>query len=407
MLIHGSFAPDNHHELTEIAALGTGQGSAAGYASPIQYEPSEIDRGATSASEVFAHLDKTFSLGNATVVMWGSTAYRCHAYAREKGLFNPCFQTRVIDLQAAVAIYLDLKTSDCKSARNVVRVLNLAPQVDCWSAGSLAVVHAMHAILAKLEQTGWRPEATPAAITQGADIGLDVEEMRIERWEQIRDRQNNLGIERRPLPEVTPAFILIDAEYASFRHERFSRLIEVGMVVAQRTERSERATYELISQPFTSLVQLERVEETNPNEWEITGIDREAVRRAPALPVVMAEMVAAAPWETSVLVSWGPDDARLITQNCVKAGIRSPITAVPLVDLQRAFAGFYDLGRTQVSLQNAASFLGIDTDGLDLHRALADAEVTWRVLERMLADGWTPHFRTWHRRQALVSAGYV
>jgi inhibitor of KinA sporulation pathway (predicted exonuclease) len=113
-------------------------------------------------------------------------------------------------------------------------------------------------------------------------------------------------------------------------------------------------------------------------------------------------MVAAAPWDRGVLVTWGPDDARVITQNCVQTGIPSPITNLPLIDLQRAFSRFYDLGPQQVGLQTAAAFLDIDTSRLDLHRAMADTLVTWHVLNRMLAAGWTPHWRPWHRRQAQV-----
>jgi inhibitor of KinA sporulation pathway (predicted exonuclease) len=114
-------------------------------------------------------------------------------------------------------------------------------------------------------------------------------------------------------------------------------------------------------------------------------------------------MAAAAPWDSGVLCTWGPDDAAIITQNCVRAGIPSPITELPLVDLQRAFSSFYALGRQQVSLQNAAAQLEIDTTQVDLHRALADTLLTWYVLERMLEDGWTPQFRIWQRRQATAN----
>lgn len=393
--------------MTEVAALLAGQRPATVYRSLVHADLPEAEltaagKQAPPAGEVFAHLDHAFALNRSAVVMWGGIAYKFFTYADEEGLPNPFTQTRVIDLQAAVVMQLDLKTTDCKSPRNVVRLLGLVPEADCWSSGTLPFLHAMHAVWKHLVKSGWTPEATAEATTYGPDMGLDAEEMRIGRWEQIRERQNNLGIERRPVPAVTPAFLLIDAEYASFRDERFGRLIEVGMVVAQRDERDGLAIYEA-GAPFTSLVQLQRVEETNPREWEITGINREAVRRAPPLPRVMDAMVAAAPWESGVLVTWGPDDARLITQNCVKAGIASPVTELPLIDLQRAFARFYDMGQQQVGLQNAASFLEIDTSDLDLHRALSDAIVTWRVLERMLADGWTPHFRTWHRRRALAA----
>lgn len=362
----------------------------------------EENRNAPAADDVFRHLHKAFALDRATVVMWGGMAYRFHVYARDKHLVFPPFHSRVVDLQAAAVMYWDLRTSQCKDPRNVLRTLNLTPEGDCLSRGALPYCRAMRAVLGKLLADGWTPEATPAAITAGCDVGLDAEEMRIDRWEQIRERQNNLGIERRALPEETPAYIILDGEHVAVRNERLSRLIEVALVVAYRKERQGHAAYELAGKSFTSLVQLKQVEETQHHAWKITGIDREAVRRAPPLPRVMAGMAAAAPWDRGVLITWGPDDARIITQNCVEAGIPSPITEVPLVDLQRAFSRFYELGQQQVGLQNAAAFLEIDTSSMDLHRALADTEVTWFVLERMLADGWTPHWRTWHRRQAQV-----
>ncbi|HEY3365681.1 MAG TPA: hypothetical protein VGK74_11550 [Symbiobacteriaceae bacterium] len=404
----------------EVAALHACQHAVDGYRSLVRCDvpdqglaedgsatgvSEDENSNAPSAAEVFTYLNQAFSLGRATVVMWAGTAYRFHVYAKERRLTNPCFQTRVIDLQAAVVMYLNLKTSDCKSPRHVIQSLNLAPEADCWSQGSLPYVHAMNAVMVKLLAAGWTPESTPAAITNGCDIGADAEEMRIERWEQIREQQNNLGVQRRPIPDVTPAFILLDAEHVWVRHERFTRLIEVALVVAYRKESEGRATYELAGKPFSSLVQLQHVADTTSHSWAITGIDPEAVRRAPSLPRVIAGMVAAAPWDRGVLVTWGPDDAPVITQNCVKTGIPSPITGLPLIDLQRAFSRFYDLGQQQVGLQNAASFLEIDTSKVDLHRALADTLVTWHVLDRMLTDGWTPHWRTWHRRQASMASG--
>jgi inhibitor of KinA sporulation pathway (predicted exonuclease) len=403
----------------EVAALRAGKGPVNAYRSLVRCDVPDTPRApnedgsatgiseaenqkAPPADEVFAHMHRAFALDQATVVMWAGTAYRFHAYAREKGLVFPGVHTRVIDLQTAAALYLDLKTADCKTPQKVLRVLNLGAEADCWSQGSLPFARAMNVIMTKLTQDGWTPEATPTAITAGSDMDADHEEMRIERWEQLRERQNNLGIERRLLPEVTPAFILLDGEHVSLRHERFARLIEVALVVAERQEREGGATYALAGTPYSSLVQVERVEDTTVHAWEITGIDPQAVRRAPPLPQVMAEMAAAAPWDRGVLVTWGPDDAAIITQNCVKTGIPSPITELPLVDLQRAFSSYYDLGRQQVSLQNAAAHLEIDTSQLDLHRALADTVLTWHVLDRMLKDGWTPHFRTWHRRQAVA-----
>jgi len=419
VIVHGAFAPPAKQELMEVAALHACQRTGACYRSLVRCNipampqdftedgsspgvSEEENRNAPSAHEVFAHLRDAFSLGRATVVMWAGMAYRFHEFAEQKRLTNPCSQTRVIDLQMAVVMHLNLKTSHCKDPRNVIRLLNLAPRGDCWSRGSLPFVNAMDVVLGKLIADGWTPELTPAAVTDGPDIGEQAEEMRIERWEQIRERQNNLGIERRPTPDVTPAYIVLDGEHVSTRHDRFSHLIELALVVAYCKERQEPATYELAGKPFSSLVRLQEVENTNPHAWRITGIDPEAVRRAPPLPRVIAGMVAAAPWDRGVLVTWGPDDACVITQNCVKAGIPSPITEVPLIDLQRAFSRFYDLGTQQVGLQNAAAFLGIDTSGLDLHRASADTLVTWHVLDRMLADGWTPQWRPWHRRQSQI-----
>lgn len=422
VIIHGRFARPTGRELMEVAALRAGQRPTAVYRTLVQCEVPDTpqtagedgtssgiseaeNRKAPTPDQVFAHLDRTYALGQATIVMWAGTAYRFHAYAGEKGLVYPGAAARVIDLQAAAASFLDLKTADCKTPQKVIRTLNLPAEPECWSQGSLPFARAMNAIMAKLLQAGWTPAATPTAITDGSDIGLDAEEMRSERWEQLRERQNNLGIERRPLPDITPAYVIIDGEHVSLRHERFARLIEIALLVAQRQEGRNSATYALQGEPYSSLVQVERVEDTTPHAWEITGIDPEAVRKAPPLPQVMAELAAAAPWDRSVLITWGPDDASIITQNCVKAGIASPITELPLVDLQRAFARFYDLGSQQVSLQNAAAFLEIDTSQLDLHRALADTRLTWYVLDRMLSDGWTPHFRAWHRAQAASSSG--
>lgn len=401
----------------EVAALQAGQPAGRGYQSLIRCDhpdtpqgPSD-ESGSTGISEeenqnapspeaVFAHLDQAFSLGQTTVVMWAGMAYRFYRYAKLKQLDLPCFQTRVVDLQAAVVMHLNIPTSQCKDPRSVIRLLTLNADGESWARGSLPYAHAMNAVLCKLLEDGWTPEATPAAVTNGADIGEDAEEMRMDRWEQIRERQNNLGIERRPVPAVTPAFIVLDGEHVSLRQERFSRLIELALVVAHRKEHTEQATYELSDSHFSSLVRVQQVYDTNSYAWQITGIDPEAVRRAPPLQTVIARMAAAAPWDTGVLITWGPDDARVITQNCVKAGIPSPITEIPLVDLQRVFSRFYELGTQQVGLQNAASFLGIETNGLDLHRALDDTLLTWYVLERMLADGWTPQWRPWHRRQA-------
>ncbi len=360
----------------------------------------EENQSAPTADEVFAELDRAFALDRALVVMWGSMAYRFHLYTQRKQLPNPFARARVLDLQAAVVMHYDIKTSQCKGPQGVIRLLNLIPRANCWSRGPLPFVHAMNAVMEKLIIDGWTPESTPDAVIDGSDLGQDAEEMRIDRWEQIRERQNNLGVERRPAPAAPTAFVVLDGEHVSLRHERFARLIELALVVAYRKELpGGRVAYELGETSFTSLVRVRMVEETTHHAWTMTGIDPEAVRRAPPLPRVIADMEKAAPLDKAVLVTWGPDDARIITQNCVNAGIPSPITKVPLVDLQRAFSRFYELGTQQVSLQNAAAQLGIDTSSREMHRALDDTLVTWYVLDRMLADGWTPQWRPWHRRE--------
>lgn len=419
ILLHGAFARPARKELMEVAALRVGAPAGDGLRSLVRCEipdtpqdgasgddgsgagvSEEENRNAPTADELFADLNNRFGLADATVVMWSSMAYRFHVYARERDLSLSCFQHRVIDLQAAVVLYYDLKTAQCKDPRSVARLLELEPGADAAFRGTLSYVHAMNAILQKLLADGWTPEATPAAVTPGCDIGEDAEEMRTDRWEQIRERQNNLGIERRPAPDVTPAFIILDGEFVSVRHERFHRLIEVALMVAYRKERGATATYELAGKSFSSLVQLLQIKDTHSRAWEITAINPEEVRRAPALPRVMAGMIAAAPWDRGVLITWGPDDAKIITQNCVETGIPSPITEVPLVDLQRAFCRFYEIGSPQIGLERAAAMLNVDTGSLDLHRALADVQVTWEILQRMLADGWTPQWRPWHRRAA-------
>lgn len=349
---------------------------------------------APTPAEVFAHLHRAFSLERATVVMWGSMAYRFCAYASEKRLDNPFSQTRVLDLQAATALFFDLKTASCKNPRNAMYSLYLSPAGESFTAGTLSTVHAMGILMQKLLASGWTPEATPDAIIDGNELSEVSEEMRIDRWEQIRERQSNLGIERRQMPDMPPAFIVLDCEHVSIRRERISRLIEVALVVAQH--RGD-ATYALTDRPFSSLVQVLNVEDAWAKSWEMTGINPEDVRRAPPLPQVMTAMAAAAPWESGVLVTWGPDDTNVITQNCVAAGIPSPVTEVPLIDIQRAFSRFYGLELRQVRLQNAAEYLGIDLSSVDLHRALADTVVTWKIMERMISDGWTPAWRSWHR----------
>jgi inhibitor of KinA sporulation pathway (predicted exonuclease) len=419
VIIHGAFARPSGTELMEVAALQAGQSRGDGFCTQVRCDvpdrPQELaadghsaamseeeNRNAPSAGEVFTYLNNAFALGQATAVMWGGMAYRCDVYAKERQLTVPFFQTRVIDLQAAVVSYFDLKTSQCKSPRSAVQWLNLAPEADNWSSGSLPSAYAMNVVLGALIAAGWTPESTPDAITNGCEIGKVAEEMRMDRWEQIRERQTNLGIKRRPLTDMPRAFIVLDCEHVSIRRERFARLIEVALVVAYPEERQGRVTYDLAGEPFSSLVQLEQVDDAWSKSWEMTGIDPTAVRLAPPLPQVIAAMVAAAPWDRGVLVTWGPDDAPVITQNCVRTGIRSPITDLPLIDLQRAFSHYYDLGSQQIGLQNAASILDIDTSGLGLHRALADTLVTWQILDRMLTDGWTPHWRTWHRVTATA-----
>lgn len=421
VIMHGAFARPSGAELMEIAALQAGARVGEAYHSLVRCdvpdrapEPAadgtiggvsdEENQQAPTADEVFAHLHAKFALGRNTVVMWGGMAYRFHVYARSKQLNDLFLQTRVIDLQAAVVSYLDVKTSSCKNPRSVAQLLNVGTPGDYRAQGSLPAVRAINAILAKLVADGWTPEATPAAITNGCDIGQVAEEMRIERWEQVRERQTNLGIARRPFPDGAPAFIVLDCEHVSLRTERFSRLIELALVVAYRKERPGHAGYELGGKPFSSLIHVQHVDQAWSKSWEMTGIDPEDVRRAPPLPRVIAGMIAAAPWDRGVLVTWGPDDAPVITQNCIKAGIPSPITELPLINLQRAFSQFYDLGSQQVGLTNAASYLSIDTSEMDMHRALADTMVTWRVMERMLKDGWTPHWRTWHRYTASAPA---
>lgn len=401
----------------EVAALATGNGPAPGltYRSLVRCDvpdtpdgdnsegsttevTEEENRRAPAPAEVFAHLHEAFALDRATVVMWGGMAYRFWVGARAKHLPNPFAQTRVLDLQAALVTFFDLKTANCKNPRSAMYALYLAPEGESWSNGLLQTVRAMKILMDKLLASGWTPEATPDAIIGGSEVGEVSEEMRVERLERIRERQNNLGIERRPVPEVSPAFIVLDCEHVSIRRERFSRLIEVALVVA---EHRGDGTYALTDKPFSSLVQVENVEDAWSKSWEMTGIDPADVRRAPPLPQVMDAMVAAAPWESGALVTWGPDDAQVITQNCVKAGIPSPITEVPLIDVQRAFSRFYGLESRQVGLQNAAAFLGIDTSSVDLHRALADTVVTWQIMARMLADGWTPAWRVWHKSSAM------
>lgn len=405
IVIHGAFARPSG-ELMEVAALPAGTRPAKAFHSPVRCEvpdtpadpaaddgsAAEANRNSPLPAEVFAEMDRALALERSTVVMWGPTAYRLHQYAREKGLSAPFFQTQVVDLQAAVVLSFDFKTSQCKSPRAVLELLGLGAAVSSWSSGPLPAARAMSVILGELLAKGWTPESTPAAVTAGSDVGEVAELMRIDRWERIRERQSNLGIERRPLPAVIPAFIVLDSEHASIRREHFSRLIEVALVVAHR-----KADHYELGETFSSLIHLQQVEHTWAKSWEMTGINPKEVQAAPPLPQVMADMAEAAPWDTGVLVTWGPDDASIITQNCVRAGIPSPITDLPLIDLQRAFVQFYNLGSQQVGLQNAASYLAIDTSTVGLHRALADTVVTWQVLDRMLADGWTPHWRAWHR----------
>lgn len=422
VIAHGAFARPARQELMEIAVLQAGHGPRGGYRSLVRCDQpdtpqnaaedgnapgvsEEANRNAPTAGEVFAHVNRAFALGQATVVMWAGMPYRIHKYAGEKRVPNPFSQTRVVDLQAAVVMHLNLKTSDCKSPHSIMRLLDLNPKGHSWSQGPLPFVHAMNAVLGKLIADGWTPEATPAAVMNGCDIGEQAEEMRLERWEQIRERQNNLGVERRAIPDVAPAFIVLDGEHVQVRNDRGARLIEVALVVAHRKERHGRAAYELADKPFTSLVQFLQVNDTHSYAWEMTGIDPDDVRKAPSLARVIAGMVAAAPWDGGVLVTWGPDDACIITQNCAKAGFPSPIAEVPLIDLQRVFSRFYNMGPQQISLQNAAAFLGVDTNGLNLHRALPDTQITWQVLERMLADGWTPQWRPWHREQQQQQVG--
>jgi inhibitor of KinA sporulation pathway (predicted exonuclease) len=358
----------------------------------------EENRQAPAPAEVFAHLNQAFSLERATVVMWGSMAYRFYEAAREKGLKNPFAGTRVLDLQAAAATFFDLKTSSCKNPRGAMYSLYLSPAGESFSAGTLSTVRAMGIVMNKLLASGWTPAATPEAIIDGSQIGEVSEEMRVEHWEQLRERQSNLGIERRPVPDMPPAYIVLDCEHVTIKRERISRLIEVALVIAEH--RGDGA-YGLTDNHFSSLIQVINVEDAWAKSWEMTGIDPADVRRAPPLPKVMAAMVAAAPWESGVLVTWGPDDTNVITQNCVVAGIPSPVTEVPLIDVQRAFCRFYGLESRQVRLQNAAEYLGIDLSRVDLHRALADTVVTWKIMERMLADGWTPAWRVWHKASAI------
>ena len=398
VLLHGAFARPARRELMEVAALRVGAGAGDGFYSLVRCEfpdvppqdltadgsavegiSEEENQSAPVPAELFAELDEAFGLSEATVIMWGGMAYRFAVCAEQQQFTLPWFQTRVIDLQAAVVLHFDLKTSQCKDPRSVLRALDLEQAAEFWSLKSVSVVRAMQLITEKLLADGWTPESTPDALIDGCDIGEDAEAMRVDRWEQIRERQNNLGVHRRPVPDITPAFIILDGEHVSLRYERLQRLIEVALVVAWR---GEQADYVLSDKSFTSLVQLRQIKDTNSYAWTITAIDPKEVQQAPPLPRVLDAMMAAAPWDEGVLVTWGPDDARIITQNCVEARIPSPITEVPLVDLQRAFSRYYELGAQQVSLEKATSMLGIDTSHLELHRALADTLVTWYEIGR-------------------------
>jgi len=172
----------------------------------------------------------------------------------------------------------------------------------------------------------------------------------------------------RELPLYQQTFAVVDVETTGLSARMGDRICEVAVVVASGGQ---------IVDQMQTLVNPQR-----PISWgasAVNGITDRMVRDAPVFRTVAPALVKAL--DGAVLVAHNASfDLSFISAELRAVGYNPP--ANPVVDTLALARRCYTFSSNK--LGDVAHTLGIKTNGL--HRALADATITWHVLKRFLWD---------------------
>ena len=172
----------------------------------------------------------------------------------------------------------------------------------------------------------------------------------------------------RNLPLSGLTYAVVDVETTGLSARTGDRICEVAVVVARDGKPVDQ---------FQSLVNPQRP--ISYGATAVNGISNAMVRDAPPFRKV-APMLAQA-LDGAVLVAHNASfDLSFLSGEMAQAGVEPPSN--PVIDTLALARRCYTFGSNR--LGNVARSLGIQTQGL--HRALADATVTWYVLKRFLWD---------------------
>jgi inhibitor of KinA sporulation pathway (predicted exonuclease) len=170
--------------------------------------------------------------------------------------------------------------------------------------------------------------------------------------------------------------VVVDVEATCWKKGVFSRkkeTIEIGAVLLRR-DRTESSWPE-----FQTFVRPRRLPHLSSFCRELTGITQENVDAAPTFPEALQLFLEwSQPLERVVLATWSRYDFWQLDLDLEAHGL--PGLAVPFLDVKKLAARIVG-GK---SFEETARALVPDGVAMSRHRALADARLTARILNRLL-----------------------
>ncbi len=126
---------------------------------------------------------------------------------------------------------------------------------------------------------------------------------------------------------------------------------------------------------------------------EITGISQECINRAHPFPIVAKQLSKFLyKYPNSIAVQWGGGDMRQLQQDSQYHGVDNPFQEIKPIDLKKVFSTL-TYKKNSTGLMRVATSMGIEIDESRKHRALYDAEVTYKVLLQ-IRDAWYKEYQT-------------
>jgi inhibitor of KinA sporulation pathway (predicted exonuclease) len=170
--------------------------------------------------------------------------------------------------------------------------------------------------------------------------------------------------------------VVVDVEATCWKKGVFSRkkeTIEIG-AVRLLLDRAESSWLE-----FQTFVRPRRLPHLSTFCRELTGITQENVDTAPTFPEAMQLLLEwSQPLERVVLATWSRYDVWQLDLDLEAHGL--PRLSVPLLDVKKLTASLVGAK----SLEETARALASDSVATPRHRAMADARLTARILNRLL-----------------------